>query len=96
MISCGSILSGPVVSGSDFEAVGPFTKLFVTDRALFWDNMFAIFQGLDAWAYLKPSKKHCDVIMGYTLIYNQYLVPSNIIHIGAGAKRKLDHCIYTG
>ena len=95
MISFGSNLSGPAVSGIDVEAVGPFTNSFVTDRALIWDNMVAIFQGSDVWAYLKPSKNHCDEIMGYTLIYNQYLVPSNIIHIASGAKRKLAHCTYT-
>ena len=34
MITCGSILSGPAVFGSDPEAVGPFTYSFITYRAL--------------------------------------------------------------
>ena len=83
IIAGGSILSEPAVSGSDPEAVGPFTNSFITDRTLIWDNMVAIFQGSDAWTYLKPSKKHRDGRMGYKLIYNHYPGPSNMDHMGA-------------
>ena len=58
--------------------------------------MVAIFQALDAWTYLKPSKKHRDGIMGYKLIYNHYLGPSNTDHMAAGAEKKLAQCTYTG
>ena len=43
-----SIISGHAALGSDPEAVGPFTNTFIIDRALNWDNMFAIFQGSNA------------------------------------------------
>ena len=95
MITCGSILSGPEVSGRYPEAVGPFNDFFITDRALIWDNMVAIFQGSDAWTYLNPSKKHRDGKIGYNLIYNHYLGPSNIDHMEAGAENKLAWCTYT-
>ena len=78
------ILRGPEALGSDPEAVGPFTDLFITDRMLIWDKMVEIFQGSDEWMYLKPSKKHRDVRMGYKLIYNNYLGPSNIVRMEAG------------
>ena len=42
MISCGLILSGTVVFRSDPKYVGPFTDLFITNRALIWDKMVAI------------------------------------------------------
>ena len=70
MIACGSILSGHAVFGSDPEDVGPFTDSSITYRALIWDNMVAIFLGSYAWTYLKPSKKHRDLRMGYMFIYN--------------------------
>ena len=43
MITHVSILSGIAALGSDPEYVGPFTDSFITDRALIWDKMFAIF-----------------------------------------------------
>ena len=84
MISRGSILSGPVALGSDREASEPFINLFVTDRALIWDKVVTIFQVSYACMYLNPAKKYCDVIMGYNLIYNNYLGTSNIDHMTAG------------
>ena len=56
--------------GRDPESVGPFTESFITDRALIWDKMVAIFQGLDVWMYLKLSKKHNNGSMSYKIIYN--------------------------
>ena len=70
--------------------------MFITDRELIWDNMVATFQVSGAWKYLMPSRKHCDGRMGYNLIYNHYLGPSNIDHMAAGAKKKLAQCNYTG
>ena len=70
MISRGLILSGPAVLRSDLKAVGLFIDSFITDKELIWEKMVAIFQGSDAWIYLKPSKKHCDERMGYKLTYN--------------------------
>ena len=70
MIAHGSILSRPAVSGSDPEAVGTFTNLLITYRALIWDNMVVIFQGSDTWTYLKSDNKHRGGRMGYKLIYN--------------------------
>ena len=70
MIARGLILGESVVSGSDPESFGPFTDSLITYRALIWDKMVVIFQGLDAWTYLKPSKRHSDRIMGYKIIYN--------------------------
>ena len=78
MITRGSIISGPAKLRRDSEAVVPFTNLFITDRALIWDKMVAIFQVSNAWTYLKPAKKHHDGRMGYNLIYNHYLGPRNI------------------
>ena len=69
MIACGSILSRSRVVGSDPEDIGPFTNSLITDRALIWDKMVAIFQGTDACTYLKPAKKHPDGMMGYKIIY---------------------------
>ena len=68
MIDRGSILSGHAVLGTDHEAVGPFIALSITDRALIWEKVVAIFQGSDAWTYLKPSKTHSDIRVGYKLI----------------------------
>ena len=96
MISCGSILSGPAVFGSDPEASVPFINLLITDRALIWYNMDAIFQVLDAWTYLNPDKKHRDGIMDYNLIYIHYLCRSNIYYIAYGAKKNISQCTYTG
>ena len=96
MIACGSILSGPEALGSDPEAFGPFTNSFITYRALIWEKMVAISQGLDAWTYLKPAKKHHNGIMGYKLIYNHYLGPSNIYRMAAGADKNIDQYTYTG
>ena len=96
MIARGLILSGPAALGSDPGAVGPFTDLFITDRALIWDKMVAIFQGLDAWTYLKPANKNHDGTMGYKLIYNHHLGPRNIDHMTAGAEKNLSHSICTG
>ena len=56
-----SILSGPAELGSDPENFGPFISSFITDRALIWYKMVAIFQGSDVWTYLKPSK---IIVMG--------------------------------
>ena len=92
MIACGLILSGTAALGSDPKAVRLFTDLLITDRALIWDKMVAIFQELDAWTYLKPFKKHRVVRMGYKLIYNHYLGPSNIDHMEASAEKKLAQC----
>ena len=96
MIACGSIFSGPAALRSDPEAVVKFTDSFIKDRELMWDNMVAIFQVLDAWAYLNPDKKHRYVRMGYKIIYNHYLGQSNIEHMAYGAEKKLDQCTYTG
>ena len=82
--------------GTDLEAVRPFADSFITDRAMIWYNMVAIFQGLDAWTYLKPAKKHIDGRLGYKLMCNHYLGPSNIDHMAAGAEKKLVQCTYTG
>ena len=41
------LLSESAALGSDPEVVGPFTDSFVTDRAMIWENMVPIFQGLD-------------------------------------------------
>ena len=65
---------------SDPESVRPFTNWLITDRVLIWDKMVSIFQGSDAWTFLNPDKKHCDGRMGYKLIYNHYIGPSNIYH----------------
>ena len=95
MIACGSILGSPAVSVSNPEAVGPFTYSFITDRALIWDNMVTIFQVSDSWTYLKPSNKHNGVRMGYKIIYNHYLGPSDINYMASGAEKKLTQCTYT-
>ena len=68
IITLGLIRSEPAAFGSDPEVFGPFTDSFITDRALIWENMIAIFQVLYAWTYLKSSKKHRDGMMGYKLI----------------------------
>ena len=81
MIARRSILVGPAVIGSDPEAVRPFTDSFIADRALIWEKMVAIFQRLDAWSYLEQAKKNYDGIMGYKIIYNHHLGPSNIYNI---------------
>ena len=70
MIYQGSILSGPVALGTDPEEISPFTESFIINRVLIWENMVAIFQGSDAWTYLNQAKKHCDVRLGFRLIYN--------------------------
>ena len=74
---------------TDPEEIIPFTDSFITYRALIWENMVAIFQVLDAWTYLKPDKKHRDGGLGFRLIYNHYLVPSNINHMSAGTEKNL-------
>ena len=70
MIARGSIFSGPAVLGTDPEEIVPFTNSFITDRALIWDKMVAIFQVSDKWTYLKPAKKHRDGRLVFRLIYN--------------------------
>ena len=85
MIAQGSILSGTPALGDDLEEIDPFTNSFITDRALIWDKMVEIYQVLDAWTYLKPDKKHHDGRLVFRIIYNHYLVPSNIYHIEAVA-----------
>ena len=96
MISQGLIVSGPVVLGTDRKEIGTFTNSFITDRVLIWDKMVAIFQGSDAWTYLKTDKNHCDGRLGLRLIYNHYLGPINIDHMEAGAEKKIAQCSYTG
>ena len=66
MIACGSIISSPAVSRSDPGAAGPFTDSIITDRALIWDKMVAIFQGSDTWTYLTPDKN--IVVEGWVTI----------------------------
>ena len=92
IIAHGLIISGPTVVVSDPEAIGPFNKSFINNRSLIWDNMVSIFQGTDAWKYLNPANKYSNGIMGYMLIYNHYLGPSNIYHMAAGAKNKIAQC----
>ena len=70
MIAQGSILSGPAVLETNPEDIGTFTNSLITYRALIWDNMVKIFQGLDAWTYIKPATKHRDGILVFRLIYN--------------------------
>ena len=94
-ISRGSIISMTNVFGINPEAIAPFTYLFITDRVLIWDKMFAIFQGTDTRMYLNPSKKHREGRMGYNIIYNHYLGQSNIYHIADGVKKKLAQFTYT-
>ena len=81
MIYCRMILSGTAVSGSHPESVGTFTNLFNIDRALIWDNMVEMFQGSDAWTYLKQYYKYSDRRISYNIIYNHYLIPINIYTI---------------
>ena len=69
MIARGSIISGPAVLGADPEDIGPFTDSFITDRALIWDKMVEIFQGQDAWTYLKSAKKDRGGRLGFRLIF---------------------------
>ena len=45
MIARGSILSGPVVLGTDPEYIGLLTDSLITDRDLIWGKMVEIFQG---------------------------------------------------
>ena len=45
------------MSGSDPKDVGPFTDSLITDRAMIWYKMVAIFQGSVAWTYLNSAKK---------------------------------------
>ena len=85
-----------MVLGTDPEAVGPSTDSSITDRALIWYKIVAIFQGSNAWTYLNPAKKHRYGRLGYNLVYNHYLGPSNIYHKAAGAEKKLAQCNYTG
>ena len=85
MIARGSIIIGNAVLGTNPEEIGPFTDSFITDRALIWEKMVEIFQGSDKRTYLNPDKKHCDGILGFRLVYNHYLGPSNINHMAAGA-----------
>ena len=47
MIACGLIFSGTKVYVIYPESIGPFIDLFVTVRALIWDNMVAIFYESD-------------------------------------------------
>ena len=96
MIACGLIISGPAALGSDPDVVGPLTNLFITNRALIWYKMVAIFQGSGVWTYLKPAKKHHDGRMGYNLIYNHYLGPRNINQMADGAEINLAQCTNTG
>ena len=81
--------------GADPEEIGPFMDSFITNRALIWEKMVAIFQGSDAWMYLKPDKKHRDERLVFKLIYNHYLCPSNIDHMADGAEKKLAQYSYT-
>ena len=96
MIDQGSIISGHAVLGTDPKKIVPFTNSYITNRAFIWDKMVAIFQVLDAWTYLKPDKKYCDGRLGFSIIYNHYLGPSNTDHMAAGAEKKLAQCSYTG
>ena len=82
--------------GSDPEAILPVTNFFITDRALIWYNIVAIFQGTYEWMYLNTAKRHRDVRMGYKLVYNQYLSLRNVYHMAAVSKKKLSQCTYTG
>ena len=70
MIYWGLIISEPAALVTDPEEIFPFTDSFITDRAIIWDNMVAIFQGSDAWTYFKSSKKHRDGRLGFRIIYN--------------------------
>ena len=45
MIDRESIISGHAVLGTDPEEIGSFTDTFITNRALIWDKIVAIFQG---------------------------------------------------
>ena len=96
MIARVSILSGTAVLVTDLEWIVPFTASFITNIELIWDKMVAIFQGSDAWKYLKPANKNCYGRLGLGLSYNHYLVPSNIYHMIPGAKKKIPQFSYTG
>ena len=96
MIACVLILCGTAALVSDPEYVGPFTELFITDKAMIWYKMVSIFQVLDAWTYLKLYKTYFDGRMGYKLIYNHCLGTINIEHMADGAEKKLAQCTYTG
>ena len=85
MITRGSICSVPAALGSNPKAVGPFNDSFIIDIAVIFDKMVAMFQVSDGCTYLKLAKKQYIVRMGYKLIYNHYLVPSNIYHMADGA-----------
>ena len=89
MIAHGFIRSGPAYLVSEPEAFGPFTGSFITDRELIQDKIVATFQGSDVWTYMRSSKKHLDRRMGYKLIYNHYLGPSNIDHMASGSEKKI-------
>ena len=60
IVDQGSILSGPEVLGADPEAIIPFTDSVITDRALIWDKMVAIFQVLDACTYTQLNEKSVE------------------------------------
>ena len=96
MIAWGSIISGHAVLGTDSEEIGPLPDSFITNRALIWDKMIEIFKGSDIWMHLKPAKKHRDGRLGFSIIHNNYLGPSNIDLIAAGAEKNIDQYSYTG
>ena len=75
--------------GTEPEEIGPFTDSFINDIVLICHNMVAIFQGLDAWTYLKPSKNNRDGILGLSLIYSHYFGPSNIDNMAAGVDKNI-------
>ena len=89
MIDRRSIISGPEVIGTD-----P-TDYFTTNIELIWDNMVAMFQVSDTCTYIKPAKKNCGGRLGFRIIYNHYLGPSNIDHMKSGAEKKLAKFTYT-
>ena len=95
MITRESILSGPAVLGTDLEEIGPFTDSFITNRSLILDKIVEIFQGLDAWTYLKPAKNNRDGKLGLSLIYSHYFGTSNIDNMEARADKNISQCRYT-
>ena len=96
MIAQGSVLSGPAVLGTDPEEIGPFTDSLITNIALIWDKMVAMFQGSDVWTCPNTAKNHRDGRLGFRIIYNHYLGPRNIDHMEAVVEKNLVQCSYTG
>ena len=90
MIACAPIIIAATNGTLDHcELNCTFTGSFMIYRTNKWENIAAVFQDCEAWAYTKLSCKPRDGLLGYKIICDNFLGTNNVDNITTKEERHL-------